>query len=208
MWYFYTTKAHILSNHLVTSLLYLPTDKELVVVSEQALEYSHQHFNNVWRRYKFGEDTESYEVLCLDSRPRRSSKVERQSRRSGWSVTRQAVTESTLKLLKLWSQKQPRGFGDGDSKNYQQLRELDLYPVGEDTKRRVLTSNKLCPGLRVLVDHVAGDHSGCPIGEKSWRRWRSLSSSTAPIALTTFKPIDIKREKYSILMRQKSSVAI
>ncbi|KAI6651336.1 hypothetical protein LOD99_5302 [Oopsacas minuta] len=56
-----TTKVHIVCRYLVPfQLKYLPTDNGLAVVSEQSLESSHHHFNNVWRRYKFGEDTESY----------------------------------------------------------------------------------------------------------------------------------------------------
>ncbi|KAI6651144.1 hypothetical protein LOD99_5495 [Oopsacas minuta] len=56
-----TTKVHIVSRHLVPFLLkYLPTDNGLAAVSELALESSHHHFNNVWRRYTFGEDTEGY----------------------------------------------------------------------------------------------------------------------------------------------------
>ena len=41
-------------------LKHLPTDNGLAVVSEQALESSHHHFNNVWKRFKFGENSEGY----------------------------------------------------------------------------------------------------------------------------------------------------
>ena len=46
----FTTKVYIIYHHLVPFLLnYLPTDNGLAVVSEQAMESSHHHFNNVWK---------------------------------------------------------------------------------------------------------------------------------------------------------------
>ncbi|KAI6661977.1 hypothetical protein LOD99_9647 [Oopsacas minuta] len=40
-------------------------------------------------------------------------------------------------------------------------------------QHRGLASIKLCSALHILVDNVAGDHSGCPTGEKSCSRWRN-----------------------------------
>ena len=133
--------------------------------------------------------------------------------------------------------------GDGDSKSYQQVVDLDPYPlikirkeecqthVAKRLKRnlkkkkrstkkatfiqhklpewkadyiaanystviyqhRGSTPAKLSSGLHLLLDHVAGNHSGCPTGEKSWCRWRNPSSSSTHTVQTTFKPNDIQK---------------
>ena len=133
--------------------------------------------------------------------------------------------------------------GDGDSKSYQQVVDLDPYPLVKirkeecqthvvkrlkrnlkkkkrSTKKatfiqhklsewkadyiaanystviyqhRGSTPAKLSSGLHLLLDHVAGNHSGCPTGEKSWCRWRNPSSSSTHTVQTTFKPNDIQK---------------
>ncbi|KAI6659900.1 SCAN domain-containing protein 3-like [Oopsacas minuta] len=65
-------------------------------------------------------------------------------------------------------------------------------------QHRGLASINLCSSLHLLVDNVAGDHSGCPTGEKSWCRWRNPSGSSASTALTAFKPIDIEKVKVEL----------
>ena len=60
-------------------------------------------------------------------------------------------------------------------------------------QNRGTTPDKLSRALRVLLDHAAGVHSGCPTGENSWCRWNRPSISTTPATLTTFSTIDIQK---------------
>ena len=60
-------------------------------------------------------------------------------------------------------------------------------------QNRGTTPEKLSRSLRVLLDHAAGIHSGCPTGENSWCRWNRPSISTKPATLTTFTTIDIQK---------------
>ena len=60
-------------------------------------------------------------------------------------------------------------------------------------QNRGTTPDKLSRALRLLLDHAAGNHSGCPTGENSWCRWNRPPSSTTPATLTTFTTIDIQK---------------
>ena len=60
-------------------------------------------------------------------------------------------------------------------------------------QNRGTTPDKLSRALLILLDHAAGNHSGCPTGENTWCRWNTPSSSTTPATLTTFTPIDIQK---------------
>ena len=60
-------------------------------------------------------------------------------------------------------------------------------------QNRGTTPDKLSRSLRLLLDHAAGDHSGCPTGENSWCRWNRPFSSATPATLTTFTAIDIQK---------------
>ena len=60
-------------------------------------------------------------------------------------------------------------------------------------QNRGTTPDKLSRALRLLLDHAAGNHSGCPTGENTWCRWNKPSSSTTPATLTTFTTIDIQK---------------
>ena len=62
------------------------------------------------------------------------------------------------------------------------------YPQNRGT-----TPDKLSRALRLLLDHAAGNHSGCPTGENSWCRWSRPPSSRTPATLTTFTTIDIQK---------------
>ena len=55
------------------------------------------------------------------------------------------------------------------------------------------TPDKLSRALRLLLDHAAGNHSGCPTGDNSWCRWNKPSSSTTPATSTTLTTIDIQK---------------
>ena len=60
-------------------------------------------------------------------------------------------------------------------------------------QNRWTTPDKLSRVLYILLDHAAGNHPGCPTGEKTWSRWNKPSSTTTPATLTTFTPIDIQK---------------
>ena len=60
-------------------------------------------------------------------------------------------------------------------------------------QNRGTTPDKLSQALHFLLDHAAGNHSGCPTGENTWCRWNKPSSSTTPATLTTFTTIDIQK---------------
>ena len=60
-------------------------------------------------------------------------------------------------------------------------------------QNRGTTPDKLSRALHILLNHAAGNHSGCPTGENTWCRWNKPSSSTTPATLTTFTPIDIQK---------------
>ena len=60
-------------------------------------------------------------------------------------------------------------------------------------QNRGTTPDKLSRALSLLLDHAAGNHSGCPTGEDSWCRWNKPSSSTTPATLTTFTTTDIQK---------------
>ena len=62
---------------------------------------------------------------------------------------------------------------------------------------RGTTPEKLSRALRVLLDHAAGIHYGCPTGENSWCQWNRLSISTTPATLTTFTTVDIQKVQES-----------
>ena len=60
-------------------------------------------------------------------------------------------------------------------------------------QNRGTTPDKLSRALRLLLDHAAGKHSGCPTGENTWCRWNRPPSSITPATLTTFTTIDIQK---------------
>ena len=60
-------------------------------------------------------------------------------------------------------------------------------------QNRGTTPDKLSRALRLLLNHAAGIHSGCPTGENSWCRWNRPSTTTTPATLTTFTTIDIEK---------------
>ena len=60
-------------------------------------------------------------------------------------------------------------------------------------QNRGTTPDKLSRALRLLLDHAAGNHSGCPTGENTWCRWNKPSTSTTPANLTTFTTMDIQK---------------
>ena len=60
-------------------------------------------------------------------------------------------------------------------------------------QNRGTTPDKLSRALRILLDHAAGVHSGCPTGENSWCRWNRPSISTTPATLSTFTTVDIQK---------------
>ena len=89
---------------------------------------------------------------------------------------------------------------------------VDYIAVNYSTvilQNRGTTPDKLSRALHILLDHAAGNHSGCPTGENTWCRWNKPSSSTTPATLTTFTPIDIQIvARSSTHMQRRSSAAI
>ena len=67
-------------------------------------------------------------------------------------------------------------------------------------QNRGTTPDKLSRALYLLLDHAAGNHSGCPTGNNSWCRWNRPTSSTTPATLTTFTTNDIQKvqEAFSV----------
>ncbi|KAI6659500.1 hypothetical protein LOD99_10748 [Oopsacas minuta] len=88
-------------------------------------------------------------------------------------------------------EKKKRGRGQGRT---------GLTGRGRGCVKRRVRERSVCPAsmptswfnikqaVLILVDHVAGDHSGCPTGEKSWCRWRNLSSPSVLTTMTTQIP--------------------
>ena len=60
-------------------------------------------------------------------------------------------------------------------------------------QNRGTTPDKLSRALRLLLDHAAVNHYGCPTGENTWCRWNKPSNSKTPATLTTFTLIDIQK---------------
>ena len=76
-------------------------------------------------------------------------------------------------------------------------------------QNRGTTPDKLSRALHILLDHAAGNHSGCPTGENTWCRWNKPSSSTTPAPLLHLLPFTPRRyAKSSTNIPRLSSAAI
>ena len=77
-------------------------------------------------------------------------------------------------------------------------------------QNRGTTPDKLSHALHILLDHPAGNYSGCPTVDNTWCRWNRPSSSSTPATLTTFTPIAIQKVLHFSLkdMPQRSSAVI